>query len=146
MKRSPCRARRIAYLTSLVLVLFQLATTLTVTAQQNPDATTSMARQRANLTTLSVSVTDGKDGYVWGLDKSAFSLYDNKVQQEITFFEGEESPVSMGIMLDTSGSMDPYDSRFKSIRDALARFLDLSLKTNEYFVIGFNKSPFILSD
>ena len=100
---------------------------------------------------LTVTVTDSKDGYAWGLDRSAFSVYDNKVQQEIAFFKGEDAPASVGILLDTSGSMGRPDNtrddtRFKLLREGLARFLNLSSKTNEYFVIGFNERPSILTD
>ncbi len=147
MKRSPHFARRISYLTCLALILFQLTPKSTVTAQQKPDAPTSTLPQKANLIRLTVTVTDGKDGYAWGLDKSAFSVYDNKVQQEIALFKGEDAPVSVGILLDASGSMGSQKSElFKIIKEALTRFINLSLKTNEYFVIGFNERPYILSD
>ncbi|HEX8775741.1 MAG TPA: VWA domain-containing protein [Pyrinomonadaceae bacterium] len=146
MKRRPHHARTIARLACLVLILFQLAATPTGTAQQKPDAPIATPQQQSKLTWLTVTVTDGKDGYAWGLDRSAFTVYDNKVQQEIAFFKAEDAPASVGILLDTSSSMGPGDTRFKLIREGLARFINLSPKMNEYFVIGFNESPYILSD
>src|SRR6185503_5879670 len=58
-----------------------------------------------DLITLTVTVTDTYGRYVSGLGKSAFAIYDNKQQQEITFFSDDDSPVSVGVIFDVSGSM-----------------------------------------
>src|SRR5215510_7295380 len=49
-----------------------------------------------DLITLTVTVTDTYGRYVSGLSKSAFAVFDNKQQQEITFFSDDDSPVSVG--------------------------------------------------
>ena len=48
-----------------------------------------------DLITLTVTVTDTYGRYVSGLSKSAFAVFDNKQQQEITFFSDDDSPVSL---------------------------------------------------
>lgn len=58
-----------------------------------------------DLITLTVTVTDTYGRYVSGLTKNAFTLLDQKSPQEITFFSDDDSPVSVGVIFDVSGSM-----------------------------------------
>ena len=58
-----------------------------------------------DLVTLTVTVTDTYGRYVSGLNKSAFSVLDEKQPQEITFFSDDDAPVSVGVIFDVSGSM-----------------------------------------
>src|SRR3954469_12162987 len=58
-----------------------------------------------DLITFNVTVTDIYGRFVSGLNKNAFSITDEKAQQEITFFSDEDAPVSVGILFDVSGSM-----------------------------------------
>src|SRR5678815_24147 len=51
-----------------------------------------------DLITLTVTVTDTYGRYVSGLSKGAFSVFDNKQQQEITFFSDDDSPVSVSLI------------------------------------------------
>src|SRR5687767_2018437 len=86
-----------------------------------------------DLITLTVTVTDTYGRYVSGLSKSAFAVYDNKLQQEITFFSDDDSPVSVGVIFDVSGSMS--GDKVKRARDALAKFIQTSHDSDEYFLI-----------
>lgn len=97
---------------------------------------------------LTVTVTDGRDGYAWGLDKSAFAVYEDGAPQEIVYFKSKDEPLSVGVLLDVSRSLqNPKDSRTMTwVRDALARFVRLSHASNEYFVVGFNDRPRLLAD
>jgi hypothetical protein len=52
-----------------------------------------------------VTVTDTYGRYVSGLSKNLFSVFDEKQQQEITFFSDDDAPVSVGVIFDVSGSM-----------------------------------------
>ena len=58
-----------------------------------------------DLITLTVTVTDTYGRYVSGLNKNAFLLLGQKLPQEITFFSDDDSPVSVGVLFDVSGSM-----------------------------------------
>ena len=71
-----------------------------------------------DLITLTVTVTDTYGRYVSGLSKGAFAVFDNKLQQEITFFSDDDSPVSVGVIFDVSGSMS--GDKVRRARDALA--------------------------
>ena len=77
-----------------------------------------------DLITLTVTVTDTYGRYVSGLNKSAFSIFDDKQQQEITFFSDDDSPVSVGVIFDVSGSMS--GDKVKRARDALSEFIQTS--------------------
>jgi Ca-activated chloride channel family protein len=97
-----------------------------------------------DLITFNVTVTDIYGRFVSGLNKSAFSVVDEKAPQEITFFSDEDSPVSVGILFDVSGSMS--GDKVRRARDALAHFIQTSHDRDEYFLIGFNSRAQLLMD
>ena len=97
-----------------------------------------------DLITLTVTVTDTYGRYVSGLSKSAFSILDNKEPQEITFFSDDDSPVSVGVIFDVSGSMS--GDKVKRARDALSKFIQTSHDSDEYFLIAFNSKAQLLLD
>ncbi|HWW74887.1 MAG TPA: VWA domain-containing protein [Pyrinomonadaceae bacterium] len=98
----------------------------------------------SDLITLTVTVTDTYGRFVTGLGKNAFSIFDDKDQQEITFFSDEDAPVSLGVVFDVSGSMG--GDKISRAREALARFIDTSHARDEYFLIGFNNRAQLLLD
>ena len=97
-----------------------------------------------DLITLTVTVTDTYGRYVSGLSKSAFAVFDNKQEQEITFFSDSDAPVSLGILFDVSGSMG--GDKILKARTALSRFINLSHPSDEYFLIAFNSRAQLLLD
>jgi Ca-activated chloride channel homolog len=97
-----------------------------------------------DLITFNVTVTDIYGRFVSGLSKNAFTIFDEKQQQEITFFSDDDVPVSVGILFDVSGSMG--GDKVKRARDALAHFIQTSHERDEYFLIGFNSRAQLLID
>ena len=97
-----------------------------------------------DLVTLTVTVTDTYGRFVTGLGKNAFSIVDDKTQQEITFFSDEDAPVSLGVVFDVSGSMS--GDKISKAREALSKFIDTSHARDEYFLIGFNNRAQLLLD
>jgi len=97
-----------------------------------------------DLITLTVTVTDTYGRYVSGLGKTAFTVFDDKQQQEITHFSDDDSPVSVGVIFDVSGSMS--GDKIKRARDALAKFIQTSHNSDEYFLIAFNSRAQLLLD
>ncbi|HYH85509.1 MAG TPA: VWA domain-containing protein, partial [Pyrinomonadaceae bacterium] len=97
-----------------------------------------------DLITLTVTVTDTYGRFVTGLGKNAFTLFDDKAQQEITFFSDEDAPVSLGVVFDVSGSMS--GDKINKAREALSKFIDTSHTRDEYFLIGFNQRAQLLLD
>ena len=55
-----------------------------------------------------------------GLDREAFEVYEDKIQQKIVSFGCDDAPLSMGIVFDASGSMGP---KLERSRAAVAEFL-----------------------
>ena len=77
-----------------------------------------------DLVTLTVTVTDAFGRFVTGLNQKAFTVTDEKVPQEITFFSDEDAPVSLGIVFDVSGSMS--GDKIMRAREALSKFIETS--------------------
>src|SRR5262245_64453327 len=97
-----------------------------------------------DLITFNVTVTDIYGRFVSGLNKNAFAIFDEKSQQDISFFSDEDAPVSVGILFDVSGSMS--GDKVRRARDALAHFVQTSHDRDEYFLIGFNSRAQLLMD
>lgn len=97
-----------------------------------------------DLITLTVTVTDTYGRFVSGLNKNAFTVLDEKKPQEITFFSDDDSPVSVGVLFDVSGSMS--GDKIKRARDALSKFIQTSHNSDEYFLIAFNSRAQLLLD
>jgi Ca-activated chloride channel family protein len=124
----------------------------TITAKTKPSAMSLTAGKPADdriivnsdLITLTVTVTDNYGRYVSGLDKKAFSIFDEKSVQEIEFFSDDDAPVSVGVIFDVSGSMN--GEKIKRAREALGRFISTSHDSDEYFLIGFNTRAQLLLD
>jgi Ca-activated chloride channel family protein len=98
----------------------------------------------ADIVTVNVTLTDAYGRYVTGLGKEAFTIFDNKEEQQITHFSDDDAPVSMGVVFDVSGSMGK--DKLGRARDALRHFIDTSHGGDEYFLIGFNSRAQLLMD
>lgn len=99
-------------------------------------------RTAVNLVLVPVSVTDLMQHPVDGLQKKDFHLYENGIEQNISEFFHQESPISIGIIFDASGSMTP---KMERSRQAVAEFLDRSLPGDEFFLLKFSDHPEITS-
>jgi Ca-activated chloride channel family protein len=98
----------------------------------------------SDLITVTVTVQDSYGRYVSGLSEKAFSIFDNKQQQEISFFSDDDAPVSVGVIFDVSGSMS--GDKVSRAREALSHFIQTSHNSDEYFLIGFNSRAQLLMD
>ena len=96
-----------------------------------------------NLVLVPFTVTDPMNRLVTGLERDNFQVYDNNQGQIIKSFATEDAPLSIGIVLDLSGSMQ---SKFVRARKALSEFLRTCNPQDEFFVVGFNDRPAILVD
>lgn len=82
-----------------------------------------------------MSVRDPEGGYVSGLTKEAFHVFENGVPQKITEFSSGDIPVTVGLVMDDSGSMRP--KRAEVITAGMA-FVAASNPQDQVFVINFN--------
>jgi Ca-activated chloride channel family protein len=101
-----------------------------------PEETT--IRADVNLVQLPVTVTDTRGRTVSGLTKEAFQLFVDNVPQPITVFQGEDAPVTAGIVIDNSASMAP---RVKEVIAAGLAFARASNPKDEMFVVHFSDRP-----
>ena len=102
-------------------------------------------RTGVELINVSVSVSDASGRFISGLRQGDFVLYEDGVEQDITHFSNERVPVSLGLVVDTSGSM--AGEKWDNARSALDRFLlDLLGQDDEVFLYTFSSDPYLLED
>jgi Ca-activated chloride channel homolog len=92
---------------------------------------------------LNATVLDGSGRSVQTLDKDAFRVYEDGVPQTIASFRHEDLPVSLGLLIDSSGSM--YDKRV-AVDKASVDFVKLSNPEDEEFLVDFSWEAFIDQD
>jgi VWFA-related protein len=90
-----------------------------------------------NLVLLDASVRDSHSGYVLGLHKEDFRVTDDGKTQVITQFGSVDAPVTLGLVVDNSGSM--RTKRDEVLQAGLA-FARESNAKDEFFVVNFNNS------
>src|SRR5882672_8092933 len=95
-------------------------------------------RSEARLVVLHVTVENGHGEPVTNLEKSAFAVYENGARQPISVFRRDDVPVSMGLLIDNSGSMRSRRADVESAALALAR---ASNPDDEMFVLNFADHP-----
>ena len=96
-------------------------------------------RTTSRLVLLDVSVKDAKGGFASGLTREQFRVYENGKLQEITEFADSDIPVTVGLVIDESGSMRP--KRPEVVTAALA-FIKSSNPRDEIFVLHFNEKVY----
>ena len=127
------------------LVATILAAASVPAAAQDADRPAFRFRTGVDLINVSATVTDRRGRFVSGLGKDDFLVYEDGVLQTLTHFSRERVPVSLGIVLDTSGSME--GERMAAARSALDRFLfDLLAADDEFFLYRFNYQPRLVHD
>ena len=104
-------------------------------AQEQP-----IFRSDARLVVCHVTVVDKNGHLVTNLPQDAFTVYENGVVQPIKVFRREDVPVSMGLIIDNSGSM--RDKRTKVEAAALTLVKD-SNPDDEVFIVNFNDEAFL---
>jgi VWFA-related protein len=129
-----------------------LAGTALLLAQQKPPAAPAPNKDDGGdaiftadtrLVPLNVTVTDKGGHLVTGLQRGSFQVLENGVVQQIKDFKGEDVPVSLGLIIDNSGSMREKRQSVESAALALVRD---SNKQDEAFVVNFNDEAYLDAD
>jgi VWFA-related protein len=92
-------------------------------------------RIHSDLVLIPVTVTDSSGKVVSGLAKEHFTIFEDDARQEITHFALEDAPVSIGIVFDTSSSMEPNLSK---ARQAVNCLIDSANPDDECFLVRFS--------
>jgi Ca-activated chloride channel family protein len=130
-----------------ILTLLVVAAACFVWAQQAKppapapaDQETAIFTADTNLVVLYASVVDKNGKLLTTLPQSAFKVFENNVEQPLKTFRHEDVPVSMGILIDNSGSM--RDKRAKVAAASLA-LVKASNPEDEVFLVNFNDEPYL---
>jgi len=111
-------------------------------AQQKQPLPPEQGRIRSNvdLVVLHTSVLDMRGHVVTDLPKDAFRVFENKIEQELSVFRREDIPVTVGLVIDNSGSM--REKRAK-VNAAALTFVKTSNPADEVFVVNFNDDYYL---
>ena len=108
------------------------------------DLESHLFEARVNLVTLDVTVTDRTNKYVYGLDKKVFRVYEDGVFQKIIHFTQEERPLVIGLLLDSSDSME--GNKIVRAKAGAVRFINTLKEDDEAFFIDFDSEVKLLQD
>jgi len=161
------RLRRLVIIVCLMGCIFQIYSIAPALGQSPPDAASiktvrafpstaktgddtpgllikkgKVIRSEVNLALVSVNVVDLYDRMVVGLSQGDFRVYEDGVEQEIITFSSEDVPLSLGVVLDLSGSMT---NKIDKVREAIMEFLKAANIHDEFCLIGFNSEPELMS-
>jgi len=125
-----------------VTLLIVIPGTARVLAQSSEGPAPTL-RVDLELILVPASVTDLDGGVVRNLDAGDFRVWEDRIEQKIQYFSAESVPASIGILLDTSDSMN---EKVERARDAVEAFLDAGHVEDEYFLIEFSDQPQLQED
>jgi VWFA-related protein len=124
---------------SLTVVLSLLAgLTVPLAAQDG-----AVFRSDSRLVVLHATVLDKEGHLVTNLPKSAFRISENGVPQDVKVFRREDAPVSIGLVIDDSGSMS---NKRQKVAAAALELVKASHPDDEVFVIHFNEKAYLDTD
>lgn len=109
---------------------------MTALAQEEPYTIRSDTR----LVVLHMSVLDHSGKLVTNLSQDAFKVYENNVEQKVSIFKREDIPVSLGIIVDNSGSMR---EKRQKVETAVIQLVKASNKLDEVFIVNFNDDAYL---
>ncbi|MES1260506.1 MAG: VWA domain-containing protein [Acidobacteriota bacterium] len=98
-------------------------------------AQTADIRVDTTLVIVPVTVTDAMNRFVLGLGKEDFRIFEDDAEQKVAHFSGEDAPLSVGLLVDTSGSMG---LKLDTSRAAVTELLKTLNAPDEAFLIEFN--------
>jgi Ca-activated chloride channel homolog len=117
------------------IFVIAVGTALAGTASQQ-DVIPPVLSVHTDLVTLPVTVVDPDGGFVTGLRQEHFTVYDNGQPQHIEFFASDDLPVTVGLVIDCSASMQ---TKRTEITAAVTAFAAMSHPLDEFFTVNFNE-------
>jgi Ca-activated chloride channel homolog len=110
---------------------------------EQADSGDTVFSAESRLVPLNVTVTDKSGRLVTDLPQSAFQVFENGVQQTIRLFKREDVPVSMGLIIDNSGSMR---EKRQAVETAALAMVKDSNPQDEVFIVNFNDEAYLDAD
>ncbi len=124
----------------MTLTRAALACLIAVAGQAPDTSPPSVFRTETRLVVLHATVKNARGDLVTNLDRDAFTVFENGKRQAITLFRRDDVPVSLGLLIDNSGSMRLLRARVEAAALACAR---ASNPLDEIFVLNFADRPHI---
>jgi Ca-activated chloride channel family protein len=100
-------------------------------------------RAGVDLVSLNVTATDGSAKYVTDLGAEDFNIFEDGVQQKVTFFNRTKLPISLALLLDTSASMD---TKLQKAQEAAIGFAKRLRPEDQAEVIDFDTRVIVLQN
>jgi len=133
---------RYGWLSMATATLLVLASSMfPAAARQTPQQTENtpgVIHSEAGLVLLPVLVTDHEGHFVTGLSKENFRVYDEGKPQAVSLFMDGEVPVTVGLLIDCSSSMQFNRDQ---VMETAREFLQASNAEDQIFVVNFNQAP-----
>ena len=126
---------------ALVAVVLSLAPSLR--AQKSARDRLPVLRADVKMVLVPVTVTDRRGANLNGLDRENFTVLDDKVAQKIVSFSNEDSPCSVGLVLDISGSMR---NALRDAKDVAQAFLRTANTEDEFLLLTVSTEPAVFPD
>jgi len=120
----------------LISTLTLLCGSALVSASAFQDPPPKVFSSRSEVVVLHVAVLDGKHRLVAGLPRESFTVFEDGQAEPVSFFHNEDNPVTVGLVIDCSGSM--LRKRDAVIAAGLA-FAKSSHPSDEMFTVNFNE-------
>ena len=112
-------------------------------APQGPGRLVPSFRAGVELVSLNVTVTDSAAKYVTDLEQEEFSVFEDGVKQDVTFFNRTNLPIALALMLDTSASMD---TKLQTAQEAATGFVRRLRPQDLAEIIDFDSRVTILAN
>src|SRR5262245_26152582 len=112
-------------------------------SEKTPTKDGQTVKVDVDLVLVTATVTTDKNQYVTGVDRKNFQVWEDKVEQEISYFSSEDVPMSVGVIFDTSGSMK---DKLATAQSAASTFLKGGHVGDEYFAIEFSHRTRVAAD
>jgi VWFA-related protein len=103
-------------------------------------AGSAQIRRNVNMVVLPVTVVDKQGNFIETLKQNNFKVYEDGVEQKIALFNREDIPVTMGLVIDNSGSMR---NKLPRVTAAALTMVETSNPDDQVFVVNFNEDYYL---
>jgi Ca-activated chloride channel homolog len=139
--------------TSIVLLIICALAVFSASGQSPEQKSQSVAPQKkalsdkrirvdVDLVLVNTTVTDPYNRLVTGLERENFRVFEDNEEQEVVHFSSEDVPISIGVILDLSGSMS---NKVDKARLAALQFFKTANPQDEFFLVSFNDRAQLMS-
>jgi len=110
-------------------------------AKSTSDKKSADVKVDVKIVLIPVSVTDTYGKPFTGLKRESFKVFENGVEQRIQYFSNEDAPMSVGLLVDASGSME---KSLDQSRGAAGHLFKKTMNGDEFFLVQFSDAPKVL--